>query len=210
LNREYLAELRELIAKVEPLWVSDHICWTGVQGENLHDLLPLPYTEEVLQHLSARILQVQEFLGRRMVFENVSAYLSFRHSEMSEWEFLSELCRRADCDLLLDINNVYVSSVNRGFDALEFLAALPIERVRQFHLAGHSVVDGHLIDTHDAPVAEPVWALFAAALKRFGTVPTLLERDDHIPVLAELQTELDRARQIWEVPSEQLAQTLPR
>jgi uncharacterized protein (UPF0276 family) len=197
LNRGYLRDLRELMKRSEPLWVSDHVCWTGVEGENLHDLLPLPYTEEALKHLTARILDVQEFLGRRLVLENVSTYLSFRHSEMSEWEFLSELCRRADCELLLDINNVYVSSINQGFDPLEYLKGLPRARVRQFHLAGHSVVGRHLIDTHDQPVAEPVWALYAEALAHFGRIPTLLERDGNIPPLIEMQGELERALRLW-------------
>jgi uncharacterized protein (UPF0276 family) len=198
INEEYLARVKALAERVRPAWISDHVCWTGVAGENLHDLLPLPYTEEALQHLVPRILHVQERLGRRLVLENVSAYLSFRHSHMSEWEFLSELCRRADCELLLDLNNIYVSAANQGFEPLDFLAGVPRKRVRQFHLAGHSRQGDILIDTHDQPVADPVWALYAAALRHFGDVPTLLERDDRIPPLHELQAELSRAERLRE------------
>lgn len=199
LNQKYIEKLKQLADRIQPHWISDHLCWTGVEGENLHDLLPLPYTEEVLQHLTHRISEVQEALGRRLVLENVSAYLSFEHSEMSEWEFLTELCQRADCELLLDINNVYVSSVNQNFDPLKFLNGIPVGRVRQFHLAGHSVFEGRLIDTHDAPVTDSVWKLYAHAIRRFGLLPTLLERDGNIPSLDVLECELNQAKQIAEV-----------
>jgi uncharacterized protein len=196
IDMEYLKSVRALAARVEPHWISDHLCWTGIEGKNLHDLLPLPYTEEALTSVVSRVGQVQDALGRRILLENVSSYLTFHASDMSEWEFLREVAARADCDILLDINNIYVSSVNHGFDAVEYLRAMPKERVRQFHLAGHSDMGGHLIDTHDHPIIQPVWDLFATALDLFGAVPTMIERDDNIPELHELIAELDVARDI--------------
>jgi uncharacterized protein len=193
LNQQYLRDLKALADRVEPAWVSDHVCWTGVDGVNLHDLMPLPYTEEALRHIVARIGAVQDLLGRRLVLENVSSYVSFTHSEMTEWEFLRELAQRADCLLLLDVNNVYVSSVNHGFDPLAYLRGIPVERVQQFHLAGHSNQGRYLIDTHDQPVSEPVWQLFRAAVDRYGALSTMIERDDNIPELDVLLAELDRA-----------------
>jgi uncharacterized protein len=192
----YLAQVRALAARIEPHWISDHLCWTGIEGRNLHDLLPLPYTEEALNSVVARVAQVQEALGRQILLENVSSYLSYRASEMSEWEFLSEVAQRADCAILLDINNIYVSSVNHGFDPLTYLRAIPKSKVRQFHLAGHSDMGGHLIDTHDHPIAAPVWDLYGAAVAHFGAVPTMIERDDNIPALGELVAELDIAREL--------------
>jgi uncharacterized protein (UPF0276 family) len=194
LDLEYLSQVRNLAARIEPHWISDHLCWTGIDGRNLHDLLPLPYTEEALASVAARIGQVQDALGRQILLENVSSYLSFRASELTEWDFLREVAQRADCAILLDINNIYVSSVNHGFDPLVYLQAIPKERVRQFHLAGHSDMGGHLIDTHDHPIAEPVWDLYGAAVARFGMVPTMIERDDNIPELGELVAELQIAR----------------
>jgi uncharacterized protein (UPF0276 family) len=196
IDMEYLKSVRSLAARIEPHWISDHLCWTGIEGKNLHDLLPLPYTEEALTAVVSRVGQVQDALGRRILLENVSSYLTFHASDMSEWEFLREVAARADCDILLDINNIYVSSVNHGFDAVEYLRAMPKERVRQFHLAGHSDMGGHLIDTHDHPIIQPVWDLFATALDLFGDVPTMIERDDDIPELHELIAELDVARDI--------------
>jgi uncharacterized protein (UPF0276 family) len=193
---EYLAQVRALAARIEPHWISDHLCWTGVDGRNLHDLLPLPYTEEALSTVAARVGQVQDALGRQILLENVSSYLTFHASEMSEWEFLREVARRADCAILLDINNIYVSSVNHGFDPLTYLQAMPKDRVRQFHLAGHSDLGGHLIDTHDHPIAGPVWDLYGAAVEQFGAVPTMIERDDNIPPLSELVAELQVAREL--------------
>jgi uncharacterized protein len=194
IDREYLEAVRRLADRIEPAWISDHLCWTGVEGRNMHDLLPLPYTEEALQIVTARVSEVQETLRRRILLENVSSYLTFKGSEMSEWEFLTEVAERADCDILVDINNIYVSSVNHGFDASRYLRAIPKERVRQFHLAGHSDMNGHLIDTHDHPIAAPVWRLYREAVAHFGPVPTMIERDDNIPPLAELVAELDLAR----------------
>ncbi|MBX3626791.1 MAG: DUF692 domain-containing protein [Rhizobacter sp.] len=196
LDRDYLRELKALTRRIEPAWVSDHLCWTGVDHHHLHDLLPLPYTEEALRHVSERVMQVQEVLGRRLLLENVSSYVSFEGDEMSEWEFIAELARRADCELLLDVNNVYVSSRNHGFDARRFIDAMPREWVRQIHLAGHEDHGDHLIDTHDHPVCDAVWELYAYTVGRLGAVPTMIERDDHIPPLPELLAELDRARAV--------------
>jgi uncharacterized protein (UPF0276 family) len=178
------------------MWVSDHLCWTGVNGVNLHDLLPLPYTEETIRHVVERISRVQDALGQRFLIENVSSYLSYEVDEMSEWDFLAEVARRADCLLLLDVNNIYVSSINHGFDPLDYLAAIPTDRVRQMHLAGHANRGGYLIDTHDAPVPDAVWSLYREAARRFPGVATMIERDDNIPELATLVAELNIARRI--------------
>jgi uncharacterized protein (UPF0276 family) len=194
LNLDYLRDLKALAHRVQPDWVSDHLCWTGTRGLNMHDLLPVTFTEETLRHIRHRILRVQDFLGRRLVIENPSSYVDFATDQMPEWEFVGEMLRRADCDLLLDVNNVYVSSVNHGFDPKRYIDAIPAERVRQIHLAGHETHDGYLIDTHDHPVCEAVWQLYAHAVQRFGSVPTMIERDDNIPALDELIDELDRAR----------------
>lgn len=196
LDREYLHSLKQLASRVEPAWISDHLCWTGVAGKNMHDLFPLPYTEEAIQHVVGRVIEVQDLLGRQILLENVSSYVSFRDSKMSEWEFISEICARADCLILLDINNIYVSAFNHGFDPLDFLNGIPAARVQQFHLAGHSNYGTHIIDTHDAPIIDQVWNLYQAAVHRFGPVATMVERDDHIPPLAELVEELDQAREL--------------
>ena len=196
LDPVYLRELKALATRIEPAWISDHLCWTGVDHHNLHDLLPMPYTEAALRHLTARVLQVQEALGRRLLLENVSSYVSFQADEMTEWEFIGELLKRADCELLLDVNNVYVSSRNHGFDARTFIDAMPRERVRQIHLAGHEDHGAHVVDTHDHPICDDVWALYAHTVRRLGPVPTMIERDDHIPPLAELLAELDHARRV--------------
>lgn len=198
LDRTYLAQLRALAQRVQPAWISDHLCWTGVGGVNLHDLMPLPYTEEAIAHVTARVKQVQDFLGRRILLENVSSYVTYHESAVPEWEFLREVAQRADCLILLDVNNVYVSSRNHGFDPRSYLDGIPRERVQQFHLAGHSYQDELVIDTHDAPVIDPVWDLYAHAVRRFGPVSTMIERDADIPPLAELLAELDRARGIAE------------
>lgn len=196
LNMDYLRELKALAARVQPAWLSDHLCWTGVNGHNLHDLLPLPMTEAALRHVSERIQRVQDVLGRRLAIENLSSYVRFAADRMHEYEFVAELLGRTDCLFLLDVNNVYVSSVNHGFDARKYIDSMPAERVVQIHLAGHSVQDGFLIDTHDAPVCDEVWALYRYTLQRVGMRPTMIERDDHIPALDELLAELDIARQI--------------
>jgi uncharacterized protein (UPF0276 family) len=196
LDEDYLRRLKALADCIEPAWVSDHLCWTGIGGVNLHDLLPLPYTEEALDHVVGRVLRVQERLERQLLLENVSSYVTFAHSTMPEWEFLSEVARRADCLLLLDVNNVYVSAFNHAFDPIAYLDAIPAARVRQIHLAGHENNGTHIIDTHDHPVIDPVWSLYAEAIRRFGPVATMIERDDRIPPLAELEAELDRARAV--------------
>ncbi|MEQ1497956.1 MAG: DUF692 domain-containing protein [Novosphingobium sp.] len=195
LNREYLDELKCLADRVNPLWVSDHLCWTGLPGHNSHDLLPLPYTNQALETCIANLLHAQALLERPMLVENPSSYVTFAESTMSEWQFLAALAQDSGCYLLLDINNVFVSSVNHGFDPLEFLRAIPADRVRQIHLAGHSQgPEGMLIDTHDAPVCPEVWALYQRALDRFGPCATMIERDDAIPPLPDLLAELDQAR----------------
>ena len=196
LDRGYLTRLKALAARCEPMWVSDHLCWTGVGGRNSHDLLPLPYSKEALRHVVARVLQVQDALGRRILLENVSSYVEFRDSTLTEWDFLAAVAQAADCDLLLDVNNIYVSSVNHGFDPLAYLDALPASRVRQIHLAGHSDHGDYIVDTHDSPVCDAVWTLYGEAVRRFGTVATMIERDDHIPPLTELVAELDHARTV--------------
>ncbi len=198
LDRDYLQQLKHLARRTAPAWISDHLCWTGVGGHNLHDLLPLPYTEEAIMHVVGRVQQVQDLLGRRILLENVSTYFEYQHSTMPEWEFLREVVERADCGILLDINNIFVSAFNHGFSASEYLHAVPVERVHQFHLAGHTDRGSFLHDTHDHVVADAVWDLYAQALHRFGAVSTLIEWDDHIPPLATLQAEAARARQIAE------------
>jgi len=196
LDEDYLRDLKRLVEQVEPVWISDHLCWTGVHGRNLHDLLPLPYTEATARHVAERVTRVQERLGRQILLENVSSYLSYRDSDMTEWEFITRVCELADCLLLLDVNNVYVSAVNHGFRAEDFIAGIPAERVRQIHLAGHRDHGDYIVDTHDAPVSDPVWALYADTLARLGPVSTMIERDDRIPPLAELVAELGIARRI--------------
>lgn len=196
LDLDYLRELKALAARVQPAWLSDHLCWTGVAGRNLHDLLPLPMSEPALRHVAARLDEVQHRLGRRIAIENLSSYVRFAADEMREHEFVAELLKRTDALLLLDVNNVYVSSVNHGFDARVYIDAMPADRVVQIHLAGHSTDNGFLIDTHDAPVCEAVWDLYRYTIARIGPRPTMIERDDHIPALDELLAELDVARRI--------------
>ncbi len=198
LNRNYLSRLKALIKRVEPEWFSDHLCWTGVEGVNLHDLMPMPYTEEAVAHVVDRVQQVQDFMGRQLLLENVSSYVSYTSSQMSEWEFLREIAERADCLILLDINNIYVSAFNHKFDPYTYLEAMPTERIYQIHLAGHTRQDDIIIDTHDHPIIDPVFELYGAAVRRFGRVSTMIERDDNIPPLAELLKELDHVRHIAE------------
>ncbi len=195
LDREYLGAVRQLAEQFDAAIVSDHLCWTGVQGQYLHDLLPLPYTDEAVRHIARRIRQAQDILGRRLAIENLSAYLE-ADTPMTEWEFLAAVADEADCDLLVDINNIYVSSRNQGFEPMDYLHGLPAARVRQFHLAGHTDHGVICIDTHDQPVCDAVWELYTRACALFGPVPTMIERDDHIPPLVDLVTELERARAI--------------
>jgi len=198
IDEDYLKSLKDLMTWIQPSLVSDHLCWTGGDGINMHDLLPLPFTREAVRHVAERIGRVQEYLGRRIMMENVSSYVTYLDSEMTEWEFLGEVVTEADCDILLDVNNIYVSSFNHGFDPVEYLDAVPGERVRQFHLAGHENTGDFIIDTHDHPIIDNVWDLYAEAAKRFPSTPAMIERDDHIPPLAELVAELNHAREIGE------------
>jgi hypothetical protein len=195
-DRQYLADLKALADRIEPVFVSDHLCWTGVHGINLHDLLPIPYTQEALDHVVSRVQHVQDYLKRPLVLENVSTYVQFQHSEMPEWEFIAEMTRRTGCWLLFDVNNVFVSAFNHDYSAEDFIAGIPKDRVVQFHLAGHEHATSHIVDTHDAMVCDEVWDLYRAALKRFGPVSTIIERDDHIPPLAEMVAELGKARRL--------------
>lgn len=190
----YVKRLAALAQRVQPLWISDHLCWTGVHGRQLHDLLPLPCTDEALRVVVRNVRQVQDMLGRRLLLENVSSYVAFTASTLHEAQFLKAVCEEADCLLLLDLNNVFVSAVNHGFDARAYLQVLPAERIQQMHLAGHTDHGDHLVDTHDHPVADPVWALYRETVARLGPVATMIERDDHIPPLPELLAELDIAR----------------
>ena len=196
LDFNYLKQLKALKQRVEPEWISDHLCWTGVAGVNLHDLLPLPYTESTVRHVVQRIQQVQDYLGCQILLENVSSYISYQQSDMQEWEFISAIIQQADCFLLLDINNVFVSAFNQGFEPHSYLNGLPINRIKQIHLAGYSNTDDYLIDTHDQPVSPPVWELYEQAIKRFGSTPTMIERDDNYPDFADLMAELDYAKLI--------------
>lgn len=196
LNAAYLASLSGLVREANPRLVSDHLCWTGYGGHQAHDLLPLPYTEEALSHVAGRIRQVQDTLGRQILIENVSSYMRFTHSTMQEWEFLSGLCEQADCQLLLDVNNIFVSAHNHGFDPQRFIEGVPANRVAQIHLAGHRERGQLLLDTHDRPVCDGVWALYAAAIKRLGPVSTLIEWDADIPPLADVVAEAEKARDI--------------
>jgi len=196
LDRDHLARLKALVDRIDPLFVSDHLCWTGIEGFNSHDLLPLPYTQEAMDVVCANVAQAQDVLGRALLIENPSSYVSFAQGDATEWQFLAEMCARTGCDLLLDVNNIFVSATNHGFDALAYIAGVPAQRVRQIHLAGHSQGEQLLIDTHDRAVPVSVWTLYEAALARVGPVATMIERDDAIPPLAELLAELDIARDI--------------
>jgi len=194
LDEGYLGELEALADRVQPAWISDHLCWTGIGGTNLHDLLPVPFTAEALAHVAGRVARVQDRLRRPLVLENVSSYVRFAGDEMSEWEFLAALVARSGCELLLDVNNVYVNAVNHGFEARRFIDAIAPDAVRQIHLAGHTDNGDHLVDTHDAPVCDAVWDLYEHAIRRFGAVPSMIERDDHIAPIDELVAELEIAR----------------
>jgi uncharacterized protein (UPF0276 family) len=196
LRADYLKRLKALADEIEPLFVSDHLSWSRIGGFNSHDLLPVPYTEEALDIVCANILQAQDVLGRAMLLENPSSYLAFGGAAMTEWEFLSAMARRTGCGLLLDVNNIYVSAANHGFDANEFIAGIPFEHVRQIHLAGHSRGADLLIDTHDGPVSEEVWQLYSQVMALAGPVATMIERDDDIPPLADLMQEVSMARSL--------------
>jgi uncharacterized protein (UPF0276 family) len=196
LDEAYLRALRTLVERVEPAWISDHLCWSGVGGHHAHDLLPLPYTEEALDLVVQRVVAVQDRLGRQILLENVSSYLTYTHSTLAEWDFLAAVAERADCGLLLDVNNVHVSAVNHGFAAAAYLAGLPLGRVGQIHLAGHTDMGTYLFDTHDGPVVDAVWELYRQSVRRFGRVSTLVEWDDQIPELDVVCAEAERARAV--------------
>jgi len=196
LDREYLKAVRALADEIEPALVSDHLCFGGTGGHYAHDLWPLPCTEESLDHVVDRVGQVQDLLGRRILLENPSAYVAFAVSTLPEWEFLAEVADRADCGILLDVNNVVVSAFNFGFSPADYLDALPADRIGQIHLAGHSDLGTHKLDTHDHEVPDEVWALYRDAIRRFGPVSTLVEWDDHVPSLERLCAEADRARSL--------------
>lgn len=198
LDTQYLAQLKGLARRVQPCWISDHLCWTGQGGHNLHDLMPLPYNEDAVKHVASRVKQVQEYLERQILLENVSSYVSYTHSVMSEWEFYRAVAEEADCLMLLDINNIYVSARNHHFDPIDYLKNMPKERVQQIHLAGHTDCGDYVIDTHDHPVVDRVWQLYEEALKCFGPVSTMIERDDRFPPFSELLQELAQARAIGE------------
>ncbi len=198
LNKSYLKRLKALVDRIKPTIVSDHLSWTRVDGDELHDLLPLPFTEEAIEHVARRVQQVQEFLGRRILLENVSSYLTYRHSEMTEWEFLKEVAERSDCGILLDLNNIYVNSVNHQFDPYEYVNHIPGARVGQFHLAGFTDMGTFLFDTHDHAVIEEVWNLYRYALKLWGPVATLIEWDANIPDFPKLAEEASKARGIYQ------------
>ncbi|WP_197539383.1 MULTISPECIES: MNIO family bufferin maturase [Sorangium] len=196
LDFDYLRRLKALLARVGSPWVSDHLCWTGAHGINLHDLLPLPYTEEAVRHVAARARVVQDFLEVRLALENVSSYLTFTASRMSEWAFLSAIAEEADCGILLDVNNVYVSSYNHGFDPEAYIDGVPHHRIVQFHLAGHTHQGAYILDTHSDHVVDAVWALYRRAVARAGDVSTLIEWDDDIPSFEVLAAEAEKARAI--------------
>ncbi|HLH78120.1 MAG TPA: DUF692 domain-containing protein [Candidatus Binataceae bacterium] len=200
LNRNYLATLRTMTHRFKPFWISDHLCWTEIGGRNLHDLLPLPYTEEVVRHVAGRIRQVQDCLDQEILIENVSSYMTFRCSTMQEWEFLSAVAEEANCGILLDINNVYVNAFNHGFDPVLYIDSVPPNRVVQFHMAGHSDHGTYLLDTHDHPIREEVWRLYELAVRRFGATSTLIEWDDNIPEFGVLADAAKEARdRAWNV-----------
>lgn len=196
LDERYLVQLRDLIARIEPAAVSDHLCWGAFGGHHAHDLLPLPFNEETLLHVVNRIIQVQERLRRRLLLENVSSYVCFRESEMSEPEFLAEIARRADCHLLLDLNNIVVSARNHGWDVTSYLNVIPPDRVGHFHLAGHTDHGSFVLDSHIGPVPAPVWDVYRQAVRRFGPRPTLVEWDEEVPELDVVAAEARRAAHI--------------
>ena len=197
LDMDYMQQVKDLAKRTNARWVSDHMCFTGVDGTNAHDLLPLPYTEEAIKHVSNKIKQAQDFLGRQILVENASTYITYKQSHMTEWEFTTAVAEESDSLVLLDVNNIYVSAYNHGFDPLEYLDGIPAERVQQHHIAGHSQYDGYIIDTHDHDVVQGVWDLYAEAIKRYGEVSVMIERDDNIPELPELLAELQIARDVF-------------
>lgn len=211
LNTTYLDKLKILIDRVEPAWISDHLCWTTVDHTNSHDLLPLPYNEAAITHIVNRIQAVQDYLGREILIENLSSYVTYHDSVVTEWEFVNEIARRSGCYLLVDINNIFVSANNHHFDPKDYIDGIDSDRVMQFHLAGHSYHGDMIIDTHDHPVCDSVWDLYRYALRRYGAVSTMIERDDDIPPFETLRAELTQAESIARqtLTAEQLQQSYP-
>jgi len=197
LDMDYLQQVKDLATRTNARWVSDHMCFTGVDGINAHDLLPLAYNEETIKHVSNKIKQAQDFLGKQILVENASTYITYKQSDMTEWEFTTAVAEESDSLILLDVNNIYVSAYNHGYDPLEYLDGIPAERVQQHHIAGHSQYDGYIIDTHDHDVVQGVWDLYAEAIKRYGEISVMIERDDNIPELPELLAELQIARDVF-------------
>ncbi|SMN11276.1 Uncharacterized protein conserved in bacteria, NMA0228-like [uncultured Candidatus Thioglobus sp.] len=208
LNIKYLQRLKALADVIQPRWISDHLCWTTANNINSHDLLPLPYNEEALNHLSQRIQTVQDYLQYPFLIENLSSYLTYNNSEMEEWEFLNEIAKRSNCKILLDINNIYVSSRNHDFLPEQYINGIDKDAVWQFHLAGHTDYGDYVVDTHDHDVPDPVWSLYRYALRRFGAISTMIERDDHIPPFDELYAELQIAKKIAEQEIPNITQQL--
>lgn len=196
LDWDYLAKLKKLVRKTKTPWVSDHLCWTGVHGQNLHDLLPMPYTDEAMRHVIERARIVQDYLETRLLLENASSYLTYTASDLTEWDFLSTIAEEADLGLLFDVNNVYVSSQNHGFDPRTYVDAVPAHRVVQIHLAGHTRFDRYILDTHTGEVADPVWDLYRRTIERTGPVSTMVEWDDDIPAFDVVWAEVEKARAV--------------
>jgi uncharacterized protein (UPF0276 family) len=196
LSESYLSRLDWLVKRIEPVLVSDHLCWGSYKGQYAHDLLPLPYTEEALQHVAERVEHVQDKLGRSILLENVSSYVTFAESSLTEWDFLNEIARRTGCEILLDVNNIFVSARNHGFSATEYIDAITKEKVRQFHLAGHTDHGSYLLDSHIGPIPSGVWDLYRYAVKRFGEVSTLIEWDENVPDFETVVAESTRAKEI--------------
>ena len=197
INIEYLTQVKQLAERTDAHWISDHLCFTGLEGVNAHDLLPLPYTDETIKFVSDKIRKTQDFLGRRILIENVSSYITYKQSNMTEWEFIKAIAEESDSLILLDINNIFVSAFNHSFDPLNYLDGVPANRVQQHHLAGHTQYPDYIIDTHDHDVVDGVWKLYAESIKRFGNVSTIIERDDNIPELSEMMQELQMARDVY-------------
>ena len=203
LDMNYLQQVKELAERTQAKWVSDHMCFTGVDGINAHDLLPLPFNEEAVKHVSNKIKQAQDYLGRQILVENASTYITYKQSDMTEWEFTMAVAEESDSLILLDINNIFVSAYNHGFDALDYLDGIAADRVQQHHIAGHSQYEGYIIDTHDNDIVQGVWDLYAEAIKRYGDISMMIERDDNIPELPELLAELQIARDVFAANSQQ-------
>jgi len=197
LNRPYLLALKKLVDRIEPCVVSDHLCWTGIHEKNLHDLIPIAFTEETLNFLTSRVQEVQDFLGRQILLENVSSYFQYRSSTYQEWAFINELAKRSGCGILLDVNNVYVSAMNHGFDPFEYLRGILPEFIRQIHISGFTDMGTHLFDTHSKPAHPVVWELFDSVIQKNADIPFMFEWDDEIPEFPKVEEELKKAVKIW-------------